>query len=168
MVTGGEGGGRAADGGGAAGGGAAGGGAAGGGAAGGGGATRPLEGLRVVDLTRFVAGSYATGLLAALGADVVKVEPPGGDPYRAQGTERVDGESVLFHSLNPGKRCVVLDFREPDGRARARGADRPRRLLRRELASWQPCSLRPRLGVAACPPSPPRRRLDLGLRRRGA
>jgi crotonobetainyl-CoA:carnitine CoA-transferase CaiB-like acyl-CoA transferase len=78
--------------------------------------SRPLEGLRVVDLTRFVAGSYCTQLLGALGADVVKVEPPGGDPYRRQGTEWVDGESVLFMSLNAGKRSVVLDFREQTGR----------------------------------------------------
>jgi len=75
-----------------------------------------LEGLRVVDLTRFVAGSYATSVLAALGADVVKVEPPGGDPYRRQGTEWVNGESVLFMSLNAGKRSVALDFRTPAGR----------------------------------------------------
>jgi crotonobetainyl-CoA:carnitine CoA-transferase CaiB-like acyl-CoA transferase len=78
--------------------------------------SRPLEGLRVVDLTRFVAGSYCTQLLGALGADVVKVEPPEGDPYRRQGTEWVGGESVLFMSLNAGKRSVVLDFREPPGR----------------------------------------------------
>ncbi len=74
----------------------------------------PLAGLRVLDLTRFVAGSQATAALAALGADVIKVEvPPGGDPYRVQGTERVADESVLFMSLNAGKRSVVLDFRAP-------------------------------------------------------
>jgi crotonobetainyl-CoA:carnitine CoA-transferase CaiB-like acyl-CoA transferase len=74
----------------------------------------PLQGLRVLDLTRFVAGSQATSMLAALGADVVKLEvPPAGDPYRVQGTERVAGESVLFMSLNSGKRSVALDFRSP-------------------------------------------------------
>jgi crotonobetainyl-CoA:carnitine CoA-transferase CaiB-like acyl-CoA transferase len=73
---------------------------------------RPLEGLRVLDLTRFVAGSQATAVFAALGADVIKLEvPPDGDPYRAQGTERVGGGSVLFMSLNSGKRSVALDFR---------------------------------------------------------
>jgi crotonobetainyl-CoA:carnitine CoA-transferase CaiB-like acyl-CoA transferase len=76
----------------------------------------PLDGLVVVDLTRFVAGSYATSLLAALGADVVKIELPDGDPYRRQGTEWVNGESVLFMSLNAGKRSVALDFRAPSGR----------------------------------------------------
>ena len=74
--------------------------------------SRPLDGLRVLDLTRFVAGSQATAFLAALGADVIKLEmPPEGDPYRAQGTERVGDGSVLFMSLNTGKRSVALDFR---------------------------------------------------------
>ncbi len=76
--------------------------------------SRPLEGLRVLDLTRFVAGSYATALLAAFGAEVLKLEvPPGGDPYRVQGTERLGDQSVLFLSLNSGKRSVALDFRSP-------------------------------------------------------
>jgi crotonobetainyl-CoA:carnitine CoA-transferase CaiB-like acyl-CoA transferase len=75
----------------------------------------PLAGLRVADLTRFVAGSQATAVLAALGAEVIKVEvPPGGDPYRAQGTERVGDQSVLFMSLNSGKRSVALDMRAPE------------------------------------------------------
>src|SRR3954468_10221817 len=76
--------------------------------------SRPLDGLRVLDLTRFVAGSYTTALLAAFGADVLKLEmPPLGDPYRAQGTERLGDQSVLFLSLNSGKRSVALDFRSP-------------------------------------------------------
>jgi crotonobetainyl-CoA:carnitine CoA-transferase CaiB-like acyl-CoA transferase len=74
----------------------------------------PLEGLRVLDLTRFVAGSQTTALLAAMGADVVTLEvPPGGDPYRVQGTERLGDQSVLFLSLNSGKRSLALDFRSP-------------------------------------------------------
>jgi crotonobetainyl-CoA:carnitine CoA-transferase CaiB-like acyl-CoA transferase len=80
--------------------------------------SRPLEGLRVLDLTRFVAGSYTTALLASFGADVIKLEvPPGGDPYRVQGTERIGDESVLFLSLNSGKRSVGLDFRAPEAAA---------------------------------------------------
>jgi crotonobetainyl-CoA:carnitine CoA-transferase CaiB-like acyl-CoA transferase len=76
--------------------------------------SRPLAGLRVLDLTRFVAGSFTTAMLASLGADVVKLEvPPAGDPYRAQGTERLGDQSVLFLSLNSGKRSVALDFRSP-------------------------------------------------------
>src|SRR5262249_2298759 len=72
-----------------------------------------LGGLRVIDLTRFVAGSQATMLLAALGAEVIKIEVPPGDPYRAQGTEQINGESALFLALNSGKRSVAIDFREP-------------------------------------------------------
>jgi crotonobetainyl-CoA:carnitine CoA-transferase CaiB-like acyl-CoA transferase len=75
-----------------------------------------LSGLRVLDLTRFVAGSHATMLLAAMGADVIKIEEPPGDPYRAQGTERVNGESALFLALNSGKRSVAIDFRTRPGR----------------------------------------------------
>jgi crotonobetainyl-CoA:carnitine CoA-transferase CaiB-like acyl-CoA transferase len=75
----------------------------------------PLAGLRVLDLTRFVAGSYTTALLTSFGADVVKLEvPPEGDPYRAQGTATIGEESVLFLSLNSGKRSVALDFRKPE------------------------------------------------------
>jgi crotonobetainyl-CoA:carnitine CoA-transferase CaiB-like acyl-CoA transferase len=75
----------------------------------------PLVGLRVLDLTRFVAGSYTTALLASFGADVIKLEvPPDGDPYRSQGTARIGDESVLFLSLNSGKRSVALDFRAPE------------------------------------------------------
>jgi crotonobetainyl-CoA:carnitine CoA-transferase CaiB-like acyl-CoA transferase len=74
--------------------------------------SRPLEGLRVLDLTRFVAGSQTTSMLSAFGADVVKVEvPPAGDPYRSQGGVRLGDESVLFLSLNSGKRSLALDFR---------------------------------------------------------
>jgi crotonobetainyl-CoA:carnitine CoA-transferase CaiB-like acyl-CoA transferase len=75
-----------------------------------------LCGLRVLDLTRFVSGSQATMLLAAMGADVIKIEVPPGDPYRWQGTERVGGESALFLALNAGKRSVAIDFRTPAGR----------------------------------------------------
>jgi len=70
-----------------------------------------LQGLRVVDLSDGIAGAYATRWLAALGASVVKVEPPEGDPTRRTGLRRDDsGEtSALFAYLNTGKRSVVLD-----------------------------------------------------------
>jgi len=77
---------------------------------------RPLDGVRVADLTRFVAGSQATMWLTALGAEVVKIELPAGDPYRGQGTERAGGQSVLFMALNAGKRSLAVDFRDPAGR----------------------------------------------------
>ena len=75
-----------------------------------------LTGLRVLDLTRFVAGSQATLLLAAMGAEVIKIEVPPGDPYRGQGTQQINGESALFLALNSGKRSVAIDFRKPAGR----------------------------------------------------
>ena len=76
----------------------------------------PLAGTSVVDLTRYVAGSYTTMILAGLGARVLKIEPPpGGDPYRGQGLDDTGDGSTLFASLNRGKESVLLDFRLPDG-----------------------------------------------------
>jgi crotonobetainyl-CoA:carnitine CoA-transferase CaiB-like acyl-CoA transferase len=76
----------------------------------------PLVGMRVVDLTRYVAGSYATMMLAALGADVIKVEDTrGGDPYRKQGTAKIHDSSALFAGLNVGKRSVCIDLGTTEG-----------------------------------------------------
>ena len=76
-----------------------------------------LDGIRVVDLTRFVSGAYASFTLATLGAEVLKIEgPEGGDPYRDQGTARVGNESVLFMTLNSAKKSIALDFRADDAR----------------------------------------------------
>ena len=73
----------------------------------------PLEGLRVVELATDIAGPYATKLLADAGADVVKVEPEGGDPCRrwtASGVELPpDRDGVLFEFLNTSKRSIVAD-----------------------------------------------------------
>jgi crotonobetainyl-CoA:carnitine CoA-transferase CaiB-like acyl-CoA transferase len=77
---------------------------------------RPLEGSRVVDLTSSLAGPTATQLLAALGADVVKVEPLGGDHARAWGPPFWDGEGVMFLASNAGKRSLAVDLGEPGGR----------------------------------------------------
>ena len=78
----------------------------------------PLAGLRVLDVTRYVAGSYTTMLLAALGADVIKVEDVReGDPYRGQGTALINGDSALFLGLNAGKRSLSMDLGHPDSRA---------------------------------------------------
>lgn len=75
----------------------------------------PLEGVRVIDLTHHLGGPLATMALAQLGADVVKVEPPDGDQWRA--VDDVRGESRVFHAVNRGKRGVVLDLGTEEGRA---------------------------------------------------
>jgi crotonobetainyl-CoA:carnitine CoA-transferase CaiB-like acyl-CoA transferase len=76
---------------------------------------RPLEGLRVCDLSQNLAGPYCTQILADLGADVVKVEPPAGDPARDWGPPFWGNDGTLFLSANRGKRSVVLDLKTDDG-----------------------------------------------------
>ncbi len=76
----------------------------------------PLSGLRVLDLCQNLAGPYATQILADFGADVIKVEPPGGDPARLWGPPFMGGESPLYLCGNRNKRSVVLDLREEEGR----------------------------------------------------
>ncbi|HEX4324718.1 MAG TPA: CoA transferase [Gaiellaceae bacterium] len=76
----------------------------------------PLRGIRVVDVTASVAGPTATQLLAALGADVVKVEPLAGDHARAWGPPFVQGEGALFLASNAGKRSLSLDLGDDRGR----------------------------------------------------
>ena len=70
---------------------------------------RPLEGVRVLDLGAFIAGTFAPTVLANYGADVIKVEPAGGDPFRPYG--------LLFVGHNLGKRSLAMDLKHPDGRA---------------------------------------------------
>ncbi len=80
-------------------------------------AARPLEGVRVVDLTRLLPGGYATSLLLGMGADVVKIEDPrGGDGLRISPPYTSAGESGLFLALCRGKRSVALDLKKPAAR----------------------------------------------------
>jgi crotonobetainyl-CoA:carnitine CoA-transferase CaiB-like acyl-CoA transferase len=79
---------------------------------------RPLQGIRVVDLTSSLAGPTCTETLAALGADVVKVEHPGrGDEARAWGPRFFEGGSVMFFAANRSKRSLALDLKDPEGHA---------------------------------------------------
>ncbi|MEZ5817284.1 MAG: CoA transferase [Hyphomicrobiaceae bacterium] len=76
---------------------------------------QPLSGIRVVDLTRVLSGPFSTMLLADMGADVIKIETPQGDPVRQQG-DVSRGMSWYFASFNRNKRSMVLDLRKDDGR----------------------------------------------------
>ena len=85
-----------------------------------------LSGIRVIDLTTFLPGPMLTLLMADQGAEVIKVEPPAGDPARTQGPF-ANGQSIWFANLNRGKRSVVLDLKSDAGKAAladlVRGAD---------------------------------------------
>ena len=74
-----------------------------------------LHGLRVLDMSRVLAGPFCCMMLADHGADVVKVEPPGGDETREYGPPFVDGESTYYMGLNRNKRSIALDLATPDG-----------------------------------------------------
>ena len=81
----------------------------------------PLEGVRVLDLSEYIAGPYCTRVLAGFGADVIKVERPGGDPIRRWGPftdGAVSPETGALHLyLNQGKRSITLDLETEDGRS---------------------------------------------------
>jgi crotonobetainyl-CoA:carnitine CoA-transferase CaiB-like acyl-CoA transferase len=84
----------------------------------------PLEGLRVVELARILAGPWAGQTLSDLGAEVIKVESPDGDDTRKWGPPFIDRDddhtAAYYHSCNRGKTCVTCDFRTEEGRAMVR------------------------------------------------
>lgn len=81
----------------------------------------PLSHVRVLELSRVLAGPWAAQTLADLGADVIKVERPGGgDDTRAWGPPWTGGQSAYFLSTNRGKRSVTIDFEKPEGQALVR------------------------------------------------
>src|SRR5437762_6888600 len=76
----------------------------------------PLTGIRILDLTRLLPGAYCTLLLADMGADVIKIEEPGGGDYMRWTPPLVDGQSALFNAINRNKRSVTLDLKSEAGR----------------------------------------------------
>lgn len=76
---------------------------------------KPLQGVRVLDLTQLLSGPYATQILADLGAEVIKIEQPGGDKARENGP-LIDGHSTYFASVNRGKKSVALNLKNNAGR----------------------------------------------------
>ncbi|WP_066469554.1 CoA transferase [Bosea sp. WAO] len=115
----------------------------------------PFAGIRVVDLTAIVMGPLATQLLADLGADVIKIEPPEGDILRKAGAPPGSDRGPLFVHLNRNKRSVVLDLKKPDDHAAllrlVSGADllvhsmRPQAMERLGLGYETLAALNPRL-----------------------
>lgn len=104
---------------------------------------RPLEGIRVLDLSRLLPGPFLTQLLADLGADVVKVEEPGAGDYARWTAPVVEGVGYAFAAVNRGKRSVALDLKDP------RGVEVARRLAERSdvlVESFRPGVLA-RLGL---------------------
>src|SRR6476661_8527806 len=116
----------------------------------------PLEGVRVVDLTRALAGPYCTMVLGDLGAEVLKIEQPGtGDETRGWGPPFIADQSAYFLSINRNKRSLTLDLKRPDAvevlLRLVRRADvlvenfRPGTLARLGLSFEQARELNPRL-----------------------
>ncbi len=75
----------------------------------------PLAGIRIIDLSQIVSGPMATTMLADQGAEVIKVESPGGDPVRALGPAKGD-LSAMFIAVNRGKQGLSIDIKSPGGR----------------------------------------------------
>jgi formyl-CoA transferase len=77
---------------------------------------KPLAGLRVIDLTQAMAAPFCTMNLADMGADVIKIEPPGeGEPTRRLGSVQQNGHSATFMTMNRGKRGLTVDLKQPEG-----------------------------------------------------
>src|SRR5258705_722429 len=77
---------------------------------------KPLSGTRVIDFTQAMAAPYCTMNLADMGADVIKLEPPGeGEPTRQLGSAHKRGHSATFMTMNRGKRGLAVDLKQPQG-----------------------------------------------------
>ncbi len=79
--------------------------------------SRPLEGIRVLDLTHVLAGPFCTQILGDLGSEVIKIERPGvGDPTRRMPPHTMKDQSLYFMSLNRNKKSLTLDLKAPEGK----------------------------------------------------
>jgi crotonobetainyl-CoA:carnitine CoA-transferase CaiB-like acyl-CoA transferase len=115
----------------------------------------PLQGVRVLDLSTVLMGPFSTQILADLGAEVIKVEPPEGDVTRQLWPYRNRGMGHMFMSVNRNKRSVVLDLKRAEARdavlALARAADvlvyniRPQAMARLRLSYEELCEANPRI-----------------------
>jgi crotonobetainyl-CoA:carnitine CoA-transferase CaiB-like acyl-CoA transferase len=75
--------------------------------------TLPLSGIRIADFSHVMAGPYASHLLCLMGAEVIKIEPKGGDNFRNYGADRrYDGMSPAFIAANAGKKSIALDLKD--------------------------------------------------------
>ena len=74
-----------------------------------------LDGIRILDLSRILAGPWATQMLSDLGADVVKVEADWGDDTRKWGPPFIEDDAAYFHACNRGKRSIILDIKSDEG-----------------------------------------------------
>lgn len=77
---------------------------------------RPLDGVKIIDMSNMLMAPYATQILGDMGADVIKVEPPEGDPIRDIGPSRNPGMGAIFLHANRSKRSIVLDLKQDTGR----------------------------------------------------
>src|ERR1700755_932124 len=102
----------------------------------------PLDGIRVLDFTNMLSGPYCTRLLADLGAEVIKIEPPSGDHNRDRRPVR-SGHSSFFGHLNGGKKSVVLNLKNPAARDAALALADKSHLV---VENWRP-GVADRLGV---------------------
>ncbi|KRW94079.1 CaiB/BaiF CoA-transferase family protein [Paracoccus sp. MKU1] len=97
-------------------------------------ADRPLSGITVIETSSFLTGPFASMMLSDLGADVIKVEPPGGDGFRRFGHNR-DGFGASWTNANRGKRSIVIDLKTAEGLARLKRLLKTADVL---IENWRP------------------------------
>ncbi len=95
---------------------------------------RPLDGVVVIETSSFLSGPYASMILADLGADVIKVEPPGGDGFRKFGHNK-DGFGASWTNANRGKRSIVIDLKTQEGLRRLKRLVKSADVL---IENWRP------------------------------